>query len=59
MTSYKLTYFNSRGRAETIRMLFELAGVHYDDVRIDRTQWPVMKPGMAVTLTVNHQLCNF
>jgi len=31
--TYKLHYFNSRGRAEIARFLFVLAGKHYDDVR--------------------------
>jgi len=42
--SYKLTYFNGRGRAETIRMIFAQAGVAYEDVRIEGAQWPELKP---------------
>ena len=42
--SYKLTYFNGRGRAETIRMIFAQAGVAYEDVRIEGAQWPQLKP---------------
>jgi len=41
---YKLTYFNARGAAETIRYIFALAGVDYDDVRIEKDQWPSLKP---------------
>ncbi|VDD97883.1 unnamed protein product [Enterobius vermicularis] len=40
---WKLTYFNGRGRAETIRLLFAQAAVPYDDIRIEREQWPAMK----------------
>uniref|UniRef100_A0A158R4S3 Glutathione S-transferase 1 n=1 Tax=Syphacia muris TaxID=451379 RepID=A0A158R4S3_9BILA len=40
---WKLTYFNSRGRAETIRLLFAQADVPYEDIRIDRTQWSALK----------------
>jgi glutathione S-transferase len=29
----KLTYFNGRGRAEIIRLIFALAGVEYEDIR--------------------------
>jgi glutathione S-transferase len=44
MTNYKLTYYNSRGRAELIRLVFAAAGVKYEDVRIEREQWPAIKP---------------
>ncbi|XP_018336155.1 glutathione S-transferase [Agrilus planipennis] len=36
---YKLIYFNSRGRAETIRLIFAYAGVEYEDVRIPKERW--------------------
>ncbi|XP_072030547.1 S-crystallin SL11-like [Amphiura filiformis] len=35
MTSYKLTYFNIRGRGEVVRILFKLAGVDFEDQRIE------------------------
>jgi len=45
MVHYKLIYFNSRGRAEPIRLLFALAGVEYEDVRLDHGEiWQAMKP---------------
>jgi len=40
MPSYKLTYFNGRGRAEIVRLVFAAAGVPYEDVRIERGDWP-------------------
>jgi glutathione S-transferase len=43
-TNYKLTYFNGRGRAELIRLVFAVAGVKYEDVRLEREQWPTIKP---------------
>ncbi|KAG8225447.1 hypothetical protein J437_LFUL004448 [Ladona fulva] len=43
-TQYKLTYFNGRGLAEPIRLLFAYAKVEYEDVRIEKPQWPSMKP---------------
>jgi glutathione S-transferase len=44
MTNYKLTYFNSRGRAELSRLVFAAAGVTYEDVRLQKEQWPTVKP---------------
>uniref|UniRef100_F1L9T7 Glutathione S-transferase 1 n=1 Tax=Ascaris suum TaxID=6253 RepID=F1L9T7_ASCSU len=43
---YKLIYFNGRGRAETIRLLFAQAQVKYEDVRIEKDQWPTLKESM-------------
>ena len=44
MPSYKLFYFNARGGAEFIRLIFAQAGVKYEDVRLDGQQWADMKP---------------
>lgn len=43
MVHYKLTYFNERARAEIIRLIFEVAGVEYEDVRLEGDQWPALK----------------
>ena len=50
MPNYKLTYFNGRGRAEAIRIIFEVAGVEYEDVRIEREAWPELKPSRFTKL---------
>jgi glutathione S-transferase len=44
MAEYKLTYFNARGRAEFIRWIFYAAGQKFQDERIERSQWPELKP---------------
>ena len=44
MSTYKLIYFNSRGRAELSRFIFVQAGVEYEDKRLDGEEWKVMKP---------------
>jgi len=45
MPSYKLVYFNTRGRAEISRWVFAQAGVEYEDTRVDMEQWAKLKPG--------------
>ncbi|CAH1798670.1 unnamed protein product [Owenia fusiformis] len=43
MPSYKLTYFNGRGRAEIVRFVLLQAGVTYEDNRIEFETWGKMK----------------
>jgi glutathione S-transferase len=43
MPSYKLTYFNGRGRAEVSRLIFTVAGVAFTDDRVEN--WPTGKEG--------------
>lgn len=44
MAEYKLTYFNARGVAEGIRWILAFGGQAYEDVRIEREEWPALKP---------------
>ena len=44
MASYKLTYFNGRGRAEIARYIFAQAGVQYEDNRVTGEEFGKMKP---------------
>ena len=43
--SYKLTYFPARGRGEFIRLAFIIAGVEFEDCRVELEQWRVLKAG--------------
>ncbi|XP_021946626.1 glutathione S-transferase 1 [Folsomia candida] len=43
--TYKLKYFNMRGRGEDIRLLFAAAGVKFTDERISNEDWPGVKDG--------------
>ncbi|XP_076483692.1 glutathione S-transferase-like [Bombus vancouverensis nearcticus] len=44
--TYKLIYFNARGRAEHIRYIFAYAGIEYTDERIPEELWPEYKDSM-------------
>lgn len=44
MPTFKLYYFNSRGNAEPIRLVFAQAGVKYEDIRLTNEQWVEFKP---------------
>ncbi|XP_054583356.1 hematopoietic prostaglandin D synthase isoform X3 [Eptesicus fuscus] len=44
MPSYKLIYFNMRGRAEIIRYIFAYLDIKYEDHRIEQADWPKIKP---------------
>lgn len=46
MAPYKLVYFNARGRAEPIRLIFAYAGQQYEDVRLDGADWGGYKSSM-------------
>lgn len=44
MPSYKVIYFDSRGRGELPRLLFHAAGVPFEDVRLTKEEFQAMKP---------------
>jgi len=56
MPSYKLYYWNAKGRGEPIRLMFAQVGVKYEDVRYERKEWPGnLKAGTlpSVVLTID------
>jgi len=64
MPAYKLTYFNIKGKGEIIRLLFAVAGVEYEDHRIERADWDNQKAkvnppfGQLPLLTIDgHTYC--
>lgn len=42
--SYKLNYFDIRGRGEPIRLIFEYAQQKFENKRINLNEWPKLKP---------------
>jgi len=55
MSSYKLHYWNAKGGAESIRIIFAQTGVKYEDVRFEREEWGKQyKLGMAIALFVGY-----
>ncbi|RDD37714.1 Glutathione S-transferase 1 [Trichoplax sp. H2] len=57
MPSYRLTYFDARGRGEVIRYLFVLADVPYQDVRVTSEEWREIKSGWCCNIFLN--IANF
>lgn len=47
--SYKLTYFDFKGRGEAIRLLLATAGVKFADDRVKLENWPSIKPRKRLT----------
>ncbi|ESO95810.1 hypothetical protein LOTGIDRAFT_99844, partial [Lottia gigantea] len=42
--TYRLHYFDVRGRGEGIRLLFAASGQKYEDKRYTRDEWNLFKP---------------
>ena len=67
MSSYKLTYFAVRARAESTRLAFAFGGVQYEDIRLEMGsgEWSKMKEGKhlsvwwAVVITIGFFRSNF
>ena len=58
MPNYTLYYFNGRGRAEILRMMFAAAGVKYMDKRFEFNEWDKYRKGMySVFVFSNSPVC--
>lgn len=42
--TYKLTYFNVQALGEPTRLLLSYGGIKFEDVRIEQSTWPALKP---------------
>jgi len=49
MSTYKLYYFNGRGRAELARLIFAAAGEKFEDIRYEHNEWPTHKSEMPLS----------
>jgi hypothetical protein len=50
---FKLTYFNAKARGELSRYLFALAGVPFEDHRIEFADWPAIKDKTPLGTVLN------
>ena len=50
MPSYKLTYFDVRGRGELSRYVFYAAGKDFEDNRVGGESWLELKPSKSMYL---------
>lgn len=60
MPTYKLYYFNGRGRAELARIIMHYAGVEFEDIRFGQDQWPEYKESKSLVRVIVslNKLCN-
>ena len=49
MPTYKLHYFDGRGRAEVSRLILTAAAQKYEDIRYSEDDWPKHKPHMLLS----------
>lgn len=44
MPEYKIIYFNVKALAEPMRFLLAYGKIEWEDVRIEKDDWPAIKP---------------
>ena len=45
---FRLVYFNLRGKAELIRLIFIASDIMFEDCRITTSDWTKLKPGQCL-----------
>lgn len=50
MPAYKIVYFNVKALAEPMRFLLSYGNIDFEDVRVEREDWPALKPS-ELTIT--------
>jgi len=48
MPQYKIIYFNVKALAEPMRFLLSYGNIDFEDVRIEKENWPALKPTMPM-----------
>jgi len=48
MPHYKVIYFNVKALAEPMRFLLAYGNIDFEDVRVEREDWPALKPTMPM-----------
>ncbi|CAG2218742.1 HPGDS [Mytilus edulis] len=56
---YKLSYFEERGRAEILRLLFAGAGQEFEDERLTGDSWAAFKPNNNDICDVQFTFCTY
>lgn len=48
MPEYKIIYFNVKALAEPMRFLLSYGNIKFEDVRIEKEDWPALKPSELI-----------
>lgn len=58
MVAYKLVYFNVRGLGEPIRIIFQYAGVDFEDKKLTFEEFPAYKQSTKIINLNFNIICN-